>query len=140
MRSLSRVIKNQEGSTKAELQSIFSSACINCPHLEGCPNNGKNFTADNSKNLKLREGDIVKIDLAPAVKFFAGVCALFIPVILAAFTWYFSPLVLKIIKLPFSENLRFILCLAALAVSEGFIFILSRADFIPSVPVIVQKL
>lgn len=140
MRSLALVTSVKSDSREVSLQSVFSSACINCPKIEACENTGQSFTALNKKNLSLKKGDIVKIDMSSPVKVLFGISALFIPVIAALFMWYFSPLLLKIIKLPETENLRFFLCLAALLFMEGIMFILSRADIFPATPEIKQKL
>ncbi len=140
MRSLARVIEVSENASKVTLSSVFSSACINCPSIQFCKNSGKIFIADNPNKLAVSKGDIVKIDLPITVKALRGLIALFIPLIITIIARTVAPSILKATGLPQTEILRFIICLAALLISESAVLVLSLSDFTPGTPIVKQLL
>ncbi|MBQ6057469.1 MAG: SoxR reducing system RseC family protein [Treponema sp.] len=117
------IVKKSSGS-QAEVKLLKTSSCINC--VSDCVTRQKSFVVDNPKNLELKPGDYVTIQLPPLISSLQGLFSLFFPILFTASAY----LAIKNVKIQFFMNLNelkiFGLTALALIVSIAFVTILSR--------------
>ncbi|MGI5070992.1 SoxR reducing system RseC family protein [Treponema pectinovorum] len=140
MRNLARVIKIKDETKTATVLPLFSSACINCLSTLKCSKNLKVIEATNKKDLKLSEGDIVKIELPLFFKISTGIAALFFPIGVAILGYFLSPIFYNIINLQTTELLRFAFSAFFLLFAELLVFLFSRVNIDFVSPEITQIL
>ena len=102
MRDKACIIKYENGI--ATVIPLLSDTCINC-NSPTCAKRGTPFQASNPQNLKLKSGDIVKIE-APATTQIAQAClSLIVPILSAVAGYCLAEPVAKLWGIPVTESM-----------------------------------
>ena len=104
---------------------LLSDTCINC-NSPTCAKRGTPFQASNPQNLKLKSGDIVKIEAPATTQIAQGFLSLIVPILSAVAGYFLAEPVAKLWGIPVTESMRTVGVLILLAFSTGIIFILSK--------------
>lgn len=114
----------KSGISQAEVKLLKTPSCINC--VSNCVTRQKSFTVDNPKNLELKPGDYVTIQLPPVISALQGLFSLFFPIVFTVTAY----LVIRNVKIQFFMNLNelkvFAITALALIISIAFVALLSR--------------
>ena len=122
MRDKACIIKYENGI--ATVIPLLSDTCINC-NSPTCAKRGT-FQASNPQNLKLKSGDIVKIEAPATTQIAQGFLSLIVPILSAVAGYFLAEPVAKLWGIPVTESMRTVGVLILLALSTGIIFILSK--------------
>lgn len=123
MRDKACIIKYENGI--ATVIPLLSDTCINC-NSPTCAKRGTPFQASNPQNLKLKSGDIVKIEAPATTQIAQGFLSLIVPILSAVAGYFLAEPVAKLWGIPVTESMRTVGVLILLALSTGIIFILSK--------------
>ena len=123
MRDKACIIKYENGI--ATVIPLLSDTCINC-NSPTCAKRGTPFQASNPQNLKLKSGDIVKIEAPATTQIAQGFLSLIVPLLSAVAGYFLAEPVAKLWGIPVTESMRTVGVLILLAFSTGIIFILSK--------------
>ena len=123
MRDKACIIKYENGI--ATVIPLLSDTCINC-NSPTCAKRGTPFQASNPQNLKLKSGDIVKIEAPATTQIAQGFLSLIVPILSAVAGYFLAEPVAKLWEIPVTESMRTVGVLILLAFSTGIIFILSK--------------
>ncbi len=123
MRDKACIIKYENGI--ATVIPLLSDTCINC-NSSTCAKRGTPFQASNPQNLKLKSGDIVKIEAPATTQIAQGFLSLIVPILSAVAGYFLAEPVAKLWGIPVTESMRTVGVLILLAFSTGIIFILSK--------------
>ena len=123
MRDKACIIKYENGI--ATVIPLLSDTCINC-NSPTCAKRGTPFQASNPQNLKLKSGDIVKIEAPATTQIAQGFLSLIVPILSAIAGYFLAGPVAKLLEIPVTESMRTAGVLILLALSTGIIFILSK--------------
>lgn len=123
MRDKACIIRYENGI--ATVIPLLSDTCINC-NSPTCAKRGTPFQASNPQNLKLKSGDIVKIEAPATTQIAQGFLSLIVPILSAIAGYFLAEPVAKLLEIPVTESMRTAGVLILLAFSTGIIFILSK--------------
>ena len=123
MRDKACIIKYENGI--ATVIPLLIDTCINC-NSPTCAKRGTPFQASNPQNLKLKSGDIVKIEAPATTQIAQGFLSLIVPILSAVAGYFLAEPVAKLWGIPVTESMRTVGVLILLAFSTGIIFILSK--------------
>ena len=123
MRDKACIIEYENGI--ATVIPLLSDTCINC-NSPTCAKRGTPFQASNPQNLKLKSGDIVKIEAPATTQIAQGFLSLIVPILSAVAGYFLAEPVAKLWGIPVTESMRTVGVLILLAFSTGIIFILSK--------------
>lgn len=123
MRDKACIIRYENGI--ATVIPLLSDTCINC-NSPTCAKRGTPFQASNPQNLKLKSGDIVKIEAPATTQIAQGFLSLIVPILSAIAGYFLAEPVAKLLEIPVTESIRTAGVLILLALSTSIIFILSK--------------
>ena len=121
MRDKACIIKYENGI--ATVIPLLSDTCINC-NSPTCAKRGTPFQASNPQNLKLKSGDIVKIEAPATTQIAQGFLSLIVPILSAVAGYFLAEPVAKLWGIPVTESMRTVGVLILLAFSTGIISLL----------------
>ncbi len=129
------ILSVKKDKKEAIVSPLITGACLSCK--EGCAQRGTPFTVKNSKDLDIKEGNVVSISASKKAEGIQSVISLLLPAACAFAAFFASaPLSLALWQAPASEGFKAACVLAGILIPGTAVLALSRFKIRPSTPFI----